>query len=44
MKTLSQLNQELLDLQIAFNNKHVSANEYSSIYYNINQQIKRAAN
>lgn len=41
MKTLSQLQQELKDLQVSLKNKSISVNEYSSFYYNISQQIKK---
>ena len=41
MKTLKELQNELVQLQTALAKKLVTPTEYSNFYYNISQQIKR---
>ena len=41
MKTLKELQNELVQLQTALAKKLVTPTEYGSIYYNISQQIKK---
>jgi hypothetical protein len=38
---MEKLEQKLQDLKIALENKSISVNEYSSMYYAIYQQIKK---
>jgi hypothetical protein len=40
---MEKLEQKLQDLKIALENKSISVNEYSSMYYSIYQQIKKQA-
>ena len=41
MKTLKELQNELVQLQTALAKKLVTPTEYGSIYYNISEQIKK---
>ena len=41
MKTLQELQNELVQLQKALQKKYVTPTEYGYAYYNISQQIKK---